>query len=171
VSTSSTQRLRQSRHAPRRAIAIACGAFALLGLACCTNESVSTGPRHPARSETSRASNGPPNGCTPAELKQPARKVIRGLATYYADSLAGNHTANGERYDPHVLSAAHLSLPFGTRLRVTRTDMRSSPIVCVRVNDRGPYGNSSHILDLSRRAADRLRMIRAGVVPVNIDVL
>ena len=152
-------------------IAKACGVLAVLGLGCCTNESVSTGPHHPARGEATRTSSGPANGCSAAELKKPARKVIRGLATYYADSLAGNHTANGEHYDPGVLSAAHLSLPFGTRLRVTRTDMRSSPIVCVRVNDRGPYGNSSYILDLSRRAADRLRMIRAGVVPVNIDVL
>jgi rare lipoprotein A len=171
VSASTARRPRPSRRSSRPAIAIAVLALTALGLAGCTKEAASSGPRQPRRGESSRASNGPPNGCTAAELKKPARKVIRGLATYYADSLAGNHTANGERYDPGVLSAAHLSLPFGTRLRVTRTDMRSSPIVCVRVNDRGPYGNSSYILDLSRRAADRLRMIRAGVVPVNIDVL
>lgn len=142
-----------------------------LGLPGCGKGAANSEPRQPTRGENSRVSSGPANGCTPAELRKPARKVIRGQATYYADSLAGNHTANGERYDPGVLSAAHLSLPFGTRLRVTRTDMRSSPVVCVRVNDRGPYGNPSYILDLSRRAADRLRMIRAGVVPVNIDVL
>ncbi|HVZ36721.1 MAG TPA: septal ring lytic transglycosylase RlpA family protein, partial [Polyangiaceae bacterium] len=64
-----------------------------------------------------------------------------------------------------------LTLPFGTRLRVTRSDMRSSPVVCVRVNDRGPYADPSHILDLSRRAAERLRMLRKGIVPVLIEVL
>lgn len=159
--------LRQSWHGSRAALALL--VTSLLGG--CTKDASSSGPRQPTRSETHRSSGGPANGCTAAELRKPARKVIKGLATYYADSLAGNHTANGERYDPDVLSAAHLSLPFGTRLRVTRTDMRSSPIVCVRVNDRGPYSNPRYILDLSRRAADRLRMIRAGVVPVNIDVL
>jgi rare lipoprotein A (peptidoglycan hydrolase) len=140
-------------------------------LAGCGKEATTAGPRQPTHRETRAPIDRPGNGCSPEELRKPARKVIKGLATYYADSLAGNHTANGERYDPRVLSAAHLSLPFGTRLRVTRTDMRSSPIVCVRVNDRGPYSNPGYILDLSRRAADRLRMIRAGVVPVNIDVL
>jgi rare lipoprotein A len=172
VSTPNPGRPRQS-HASRRAHPSKLPLFTLvlLVLAGCAKPAASAGPHEPTRSERSRVNKGPANGCTAAELRKPARKVIRGRATYYADSLAGNRTANGERYDPGVLSAAHLSLPFGTRLRVTRTDMRSSPIVCVRVNDRGPYGNPSYILDLSRRAADRLRMIRAGVVPVNIDVL
>jgi rare lipoprotein A len=111
------------------------------------------------------------SGCSADELRRPAKRVIRGLSTYYHDSLAGNRTANGERYDPARLSAAHRSLPFGTRLRITRTDQKSSAVLCVVVNDRGPFGNRKYILDVSRRAAEGLQMIRAGVVPLRIDVL
>lgn len=97
--------------------------------------------------------------------------MLRGKATYYANSLRGNRTSNGERYDPKRLTAAHRSLPFGTRVRVTRTDLPSSPVVCVVINDRGPFGHANYILDLSRRGAERLQMLRKGVVPVRIDVL
>jgi rare lipoprotein A len=160
-----------ARLGPSRRVSRLVFGVGLLLLADCSKQGAASGPRESPQVEARVTRGGPANGCSAAELKQPARKVIEGLATYYADSLAGNRTANGERYDPGALSAAHLSLPFGTRLRVTRTDRRSSPIVCVRVNDRGPYGNPSHVLDLSRRAAERLRMIRSGVVPVKIEVL
>jgi len=110
-------------------------------------------------------------GCSADELRRPAKRVIRGLSTYYADSLAGNRTSNGERYDPARLTAAHRSLPFGTRLRISRTDQKSSAVLCVVVNDRGPFGNRKYILDVSRRAAEALHMIHAGVVPLRIDVL
>jgi rare lipoprotein A len=92
-----------------------------------------------------------------------------GLAAYYSDSLAGNRTANGDRYNPKALTAAHRTLPFGTELRVTRVDTQRS--VIVRVNDRGPFGDNRRVIDLSRRAAEQLGMIRAGVVQVEIEVL
>lgn len=92
-----------------------------------------------------------------------------GKASYYHDSLAGNRTANGERYDPSAFTAASRTLPFGTELRVTRVDTGAS--VDVRVNDRGPFGRRTRILDLSRAAAERLDMIRAGVVQVRVRVL
>jgi peptidoglycan lytic transglycosylase len=113
---------------------------------------------------------GPPMGCSAADLASPARDVQDGLATYYADSLSGERTASGERYDPRRLTAAHRTLPFGTRLRVTRTDV-SAPVLCVRVNDRGPFSGRGKVLDLSRRGAEALHMIRAGVVPVRIEIL
>ena len=96
-------------------------------------------------------------------------EVIEGRASYYSDSLAGNRTANGERYDPRALPAASRELPFGTMLRVTRVDTGAS--VIVRVNDRGPFGRRTRVLDLSRAAAERLGMIRAGVVSVRAEVL
>jgi rare lipoprotein A len=96
--------------------------------------------------------------------------VITGLASYYANSLAGNRTANGDRYDPRRLTAAHRTLPFGTLLRVTRTDA-ATPVVCVRVNDRGPFAGRRRVLDLSRRGAEALHMIGPGVVPVKVEVL
>lgn len=89
------------------------------------------------------------------------------MATYYADSLAGNKTANGERYDPKQLTAAHRTLPFGTLVEVKRKDGRS---VRVRINDRGPFAKK-RIIDLSRKAAEELEMMREGVVSVTVTVV
>ena len=114
---------------------------------------------------------GPSAGCRPEERRVAARSVIKGEASYYHDSLAGNSTASGEPYKPSRLSAAHRELPFGTRLRVARTDLPNSPVLCVTVNDRGPFAGRGRILDLSRAAAEHLQMIRAGVVPVRVEVL
>lgn len=109
-------------------------------------------------------------GCSERERSAPARDVLRGLASYYHDSLAGNPTASGEPYDPRRLTAAHRTLPFGTRVRVTRTDVEG-PALCLSINDRGPFAGRSRIIDLSRRAAEQIGMIRAGVVPVKVEVL
>lgn len=144
--------------------------LAATALAACADEPARDA-QPPNASLAPAATNPKDSGCSADELTRPAQRVIRGLSTYYADSLAGNRTANGERYDPQRLSAAHRSLPFGTRLRITRTDLKSSAVYCVVVNDRGPFGNRKYILDVSRRAAEGLQMIRAGVVPVRIDVL
>jgi len=102
------------------------------------------------------------------EAREPLR-VLRGRASYYADSLAGNRTASGERYDPRALTAASRDLPFGTMVRVVREDTGAS--VVVRVNDRGPFGDRRRILDLSRAAAEQLDMIRAGVISIRAEVL
>jgi rare lipoprotein A len=98
-----------------------------------------------------------------------ALAVRKGAASFYADSFAGRKTANGERYDPDAYTAAHRSWPFGTVLRVTRPT--TGAWVLVRVNDRGPYGPGTRVLDLSKQAAKRLSMMRDGVVPVRIEVL
>ncbi len=98
----------------------------------------------------------------------PVGGILVGKATYYSDSFQGRRTANGERYDRNALTAAHRTLPFGTRLRVTTDAGRS---VEVRVNDRGPFGRAERILDLSRAAAVELGMIRAGVVRVQAEVI
>jgi rare lipoprotein A len=100
--------------------------------------------------------------------EQPGR-VLRGEASYYANSLSGRRTASGERYNPRKLTAANRELPFGTRLRVTRVDTGQS--VEVVVNDRGPFGKRRRILDLSRAAAEKLDMIRRGHVEVRAEVL
>lgn len=98
-----------------------------------------------------------------------AKRVERGKASYYADSLAGNPTASGEPYDPKKRTAAHRELPFGTRVRVVREDDDRS--VVVRINDRGPNGNRKRIIDVSRAAAEELDMIRAGVIDVRLEIL
>jgi rare lipoprotein A len=91
-----------------------------------------------------------------------------GFASYYGREFAGRRTASGERYDPHRLTAAHRSLPFGTRLLVTNLDNGRS--VVVRVNDRGPQ-RRDRILDVSSRAAERLGFASAGLARVRIDPL
>lgn len=108
------------------------------------------------------------SGCA-ASLPQPGVSVEKtGVASYYGSEFVGHPTACGERYDPHALTAAHRSLPFGTRLRVTNLD--NGRTVVVRVNDRGPH-RRDRILDVSYRAAQRLGFAEAGLAHVRIDPL
>ena len=97
-----------------------------------------------------------------------AGPVERGKASYYHDSLHGNQTASGERYDRNALTAAHRELPFGTLVEVT--NLKNGRSVKVRINDRGPFVRG-RIIDLSRRAAERLDLLRDGVVAVEVEIL
>ena len=101
--------------------------------------------------------------------KARALTVLQGSASYYSDALAGRSTASGAPYEPSAFTAAHRSLPFGSVLRVTRVE--GGQTVYVRVTDRGPYGPRGRILDLSRAAADRLGMLRAGVAKIKVEIL
>jgi rare lipoprotein A len=94
--------------------------------------------------------------------------VQTGIASYYHDSLHGNRTASGQVYDKNKMSAAHKTLPLGSRVRVT--DKRTGKSIVVRVNDRGPFVKG-RVIDLSRRAAKELGMIRRGITPVKVEVL
>jgi rare lipoprotein A len=89
----------------------------------------------------------------------------RGVASFYKQPQA---TASGERFDPNELTAAHRSLPFGTRLHVTNVATGRS--VTVRVNDRGPYVKG-RMVDLSYSAADAIGMVRSGVADVKVNVV
>ena len=86
-------------------------------------------------------------------------EIGTGLASYYGAELSGNRTASGERFDRHALTAAHLTLPLGTRLRVV--NVGNGREVWVRINDRGPKAGP-YIIDVSEAAAERLGMRRAG---------
>jgi rare lipoprotein A len=88
-----------------------------------------------------------------------------GLASFYTESTK---TANGETFNTHELTAAHPSLPFGTKLRVTNVTNGQS--VTVRVNDRGPYV-PGRVVDVSYAAADALGMVKGGVAKVKLDVV
>lgn len=96
-------------------------------------------------------------------------ETLHGKASYYHDSLSGNLTANGEIYRKGQISAAHLTLPFCTVVRVVRKD--TGHTVIVRVNDRGPYGNRGRILDLSKAAAKAIDMVEIGVAPIRAEIL
>ena len=91
-----------------------------------------------------------------------------GEASWYGARHHGRRTASGEPFDMHALTAAHRTLPFGTLCRVT--SLRSGRTVIVRINDRGPYAKG-RIIDLSHAAAAVIDMIRAGHVPVTVEVL
>jgi len=91
-----------------------------------------------------------------------------GVASYYHDRFHGRKTANGERFDQGAYSAAHKTLPLGTRVRVTRLDSGKSLVV--RINDRGPF-KKGRIIDLSRRAARDLGMIQEGLTKVKVEVI
>jgi rare lipoprotein A len=91
---------------------------------------------------------------------------FRGLSSWYGPGFHGHKTASGERFNQHALTAAHKTLPFGTRLKVT--NMKNGSSVVVTVNDRGPYVKS-RIIDLSKGAASAIGI--SGVAPVEIVVL
>jgi rare lipoprotein A len=97
--------------------------------------------------------------------KASTRDASVGLASFYRH---GNKTASGEKFDSTQLTAAHPSLPFGTRLRVTNVTTGQS--VTVRVNDRGPFV-AGRIVDVSHSAAEALGMTGAGVAKVKLDVV
>jgi rare lipoprotein A len=88
-----------------------------------------------------------------------------GVASFYTE---GTQTANGEKFDTHQLTAAHPTLPFGTRLRVTNVATGRS--VTVRVNDRGPFV-PGRVVDVSYSAAETLGMVGGGIAKVKLDVV
>ena len=116
-------------------------------------------PRHAAEPQPA-----PPVIAAPKSKK--AGHKLSGLASFYR--LAGYKTANGETFDPNLLTAAHRTLPFGTKLRVTNEKTGKS--VVVRVNDRGPFIPGREI-DLSYSAAETLGMVEQGVGKVQMTVL
>lgn len=131
-------------------------------LAACARESPAVrSPQYP--------SPGAPSGpSAPGPHAPSGRPYEVGIASYYHDGLAGRKTANGEIYDPRKLTAAHKTLPFGTVVEVRAK--KSGRRVVVRINDRGPF-SKKRVIDLSRAAAEELKMIRAGIIEVELHVL
>lgn len=93
---------------------------------------------------------------------------LSGWASWYGPGFHGNRSASGEIYNQNALTAAHRSLPFGTKVRVTNT--RTGRSVVVRINDRGPYIRG-RVIDLSAAAARILGVMQTGVAPVRVEVL
>lgn len=101
----------------------------------------------------------------PAAKPSPTRHSSYGLVSYYS---YGGQTASGEQFDPEKMTAAHRTLPFGTRLQVTNLDSGRS--VVVRVNDRGPFIRG-RVVDVSYEAAKKLELLDSGVAKVKVEVL
>lgn len=92
-------------------------------------------------------------------------KAVTGMASYYK---SGRLTANGERFNPAGLTAAHRTLPFGTRVRVT--NLKTGRAVVVRINDRGPFIRG-RVIDLSLGAARVVGLTKSGVARVKFEVI
>ena len=105
-------------------------------------------------------------GLASGEASAQSPKTISGIAAYYSKDYQGT-TASGELYDPNKFTAAHPTLPFGTRVLVT--DPRTHRSVVVTVNDRGPF-NNGRIIDLSMAAAKELHMLGRGLIRVTAAV-
>lgn len=95
-----------------------------------------------------------------------AAEVQEGDASYYADTLDGNKTASGEPYDKNAFTAAHNTLPFGTKVKVTY--LKTGETVDVVINDRGPHAKG-RIIDLSGAAARQIGMVDDGHGTVSIE--
>jgi len=94
--------------------------------------------------------------------------VEEGIASYYGEPYNGRATSNGEIYDMNTMTAAHQTLPFNTKLKVTNLDNNKSTVV--RINDRGPFAKD-RIIDLSVAAAKELDMIGPGTAHVRLEVI
>ncbi|HUI09131.1 MAG TPA: septal ring lytic transglycosylase RlpA family protein [Bacteroidota bacterium] len=104
----------------------------------------------------------------PAQGEPPAASQMAGVASYYADEFNGRITASGEVYNMDDMTAAHRTLPFGTKVRVTSVDTGRS--VVVRINDRGPF-KDDRVIDLSLGAAKQLGVIAAGTARVVLQIM
>jgi rare lipoprotein A (peptidoglycan hydrolase) len=169
--------------AVRRRLRRLCIAFSLATVAGCATTGTPEAAKTPADQSEPPDDPGPsatakePSSAGGPELSElieryehhPAKETFTGQASYYADSLAGNSTASGEPYEPKRRTAAHRKLPFGTVVRVTRSD--TGAVTYAVVNDRGPFGPRGRIIDLSRAAATDLDMLRAGVAQVRVEVV
>jgi rare lipoprotein A len=107
------------------------------------------------------------SSATPA-LNSQIVGVMSGMASWYGPGFDGNYSASGEVFNASELTAAHLTLPFGTLVRVVNMDNNQS--VVVRINDRGPYMHD-RVIDISTAAANVIGLISSGVAPVRLEVL
>ena len=95
-------------------------------------------------------------------------EVVHGAASWYGPGFYGRTTANGERFSKGTLTAAHRTIPFGTKVRVT--NLSNGRSVVVRINDCGPFKHH-RVIDLAHGAASQLQMMQAGEVPVKLEIL
>lgn len=141
------------------------GLVAALALALATSASAQS-----ASAPAAAPAAAPPPAAAPA-AKPPAAAAatgdaMSGIAAWYGSKFNGRRTASGQRFNAAALTAAHPSLPFGSKIKVTNT--RNQRSVVVVVNDRGPT-TPGRMLDVSRAAATRLGFVRAGTTEVQLE--
>lgn len=122
-------------------------------------------PQAPDGSDQEVLQEPAPEAATPPGQTQPLQ---RGIASWYGLPFHGRRTANGERFDMNALTAAHPTLPFGTRVKVR--SLVNGREVTVRINDRGPYA-TGRIIDLSHAAARAIGLLSRGTKSVSLTVV
>ena len=108
------------------------------------------------------------NPIIPLQEEKIIANTFSGRASWYGPGFHGRRTANGEIFNQNALTAAHPSLKFGTKVKVT--NLNNGRSVVVRINDRGPYAGG-RVIDLSAAAARSLKMVRSGVARVKVTIL
>jgi rare lipoprotein A len=141
-------------------------ATAILLLACILSACPSMVQRPRASHADTRKPEAP---ATPAAPEDDDGAVESGQAGWYGKRYHGRKTASGERFDQDALTAAHRTLPFGTVVQVK--NLSNGRTVEVRINDRGPFGRKTRIIDVSRAAARAIDMEHAGVAPVEVRIV
>jgi len=148
------------RRAAIASLIAACAAATIFWAGC------ATAPRYTRCTHTAPAA--PKTRVYPDRGTGQGESGFTGTASYYGTAFHGKKTASGERFNMHALTAAHPTLPFGVRVRVTNLDNGKS--VVVRINDRGPF-KKGRIIDLSHGAAREIGMIGTGTARVRLEVL
>lgn len=105
---------------------------------------------------------------TVAEIVEKAGSKLSGIVSWYADKFHGKKTSSGELYNKNNFTAAHKTLPFGTKVKVTNTNNGKS--VVVKINDRGPH-TKSRLLDLSKAAFSSIGSTNSGTLNVEVEVV
>ena len=141
-------------------------ALAPLALACSPLTNAADAPKSAAAASAPAAASATPAPAAPAPAT--AGGAETGLAAVYSDKLNGRKSASGERFDRNAITAAHKTLPFGTRVKVTNS--KNQKTVTVRINDRGPV-QARPILDLSPAAAKVLGISAKGMSDVSAEVI
>ena len=110
----------------------------------------------------------PPVVAPPKPAKTLVVSTSTGEASWYGPGFFGNRTANGEVFRPGTMTAAHRTLPFVTKVRVT--DLRNGKETIVRINDRGPF-SGHRVIDIAHGAAQHLGLVSSGIAQVRLEVL
>ena len=103
-----------------------------------------------------------------ADAVESAREKLTGIVSWYADKFHGMKTSSGELYNKNELTAAHKTLPYGTKVKVT--NVKNGKSVIVKINDRGPH-SKSRVLDLSKAAFNQIGSVDAGILNIEMEVV
>ncbi|MGL6175792.1 MAG: septal ring lytic transglycosylase RlpA family protein, partial [Vibrionaceae bacterium] len=121
-----------------------------------------------SKTNSNKANSNKTNGNKKKAAAVPANFKQSGLASWYGPRYHGRTTASGEKFDMHALTAAHRTLPFGAKVKIT--NVKNNQHVIVKINDRGPY-SGKRIIDVSHAAAKQLGMLRSGLANVSITIV